>query len=163
MKNVFLLLIIGLLGCICCKTKVKTGLEGKNMPSFNLLLMDSTTKLNTNKIPRGEPIVLFYFSPLCPYCRAQTEEMIRNINSLSNIRFVMISNFPFRLIKGYYDHYELVKYPNITVGQDFEVYFNNYFQPKGVPYIAIYDSNKKLQQAILGKVRTNLLKDIALK
>ena len=147
----------------CCKNEhvqIKTGLEGKLMPSFNLLLMDSTTKLNTQNIPVGESIVLFYFSPKCPYCKAQTEDLIEDIKSLKHIRFYLISNFPFEDIQKYCTRYHLEKYSNIIVASDYEMFFNQYFKAEGLPYLAIYDSDKKLKQVLLGQVKTNLIKNI---
>ena len=164
MRNViFLLLIFGLFGCFGHNPSIKTGLEGKSLPSFQLLLMDSVTRYSTSNIPDGSPIVLFYFSPQCPYCKALTDEVTNNMKSLSGIRFYMVSNFPFDMIKSYYEHYSLNQYSNIVVGQDFDLYFSNYFQANGVPYLAIYGRDRRLKQALMGKISANVIKDIAFK
>ena len=139
---------------------VDTGLEGKPIPSFNLRLMDSTTTLNTTEIPSKDPIVFIYFSPICPYCRLQTEEMIANIQTLSKIKLVMISNFSFNSIKQFYNNYKLSNYSNITVGQDYEKYFSSHFNAEGVPFTAIYDKNGILQKALLGKIKPEIIKNI---
>ncbi|OQP62018.1 hypothetical protein A3860_30510 [Niastella vici] len=158
---IFLLLLFNcLLGCND-HPAFKTGLEGKLMPSFNLLLMDSTSRLNTNSIPGGQPIILLYFSPNCPYCRAQIQEIISDIKSLSNIQFYILSSFPFDQIKTYYNNnQQLKRYSNITVCQDYNFYFGNYFKTNGVPYMAVYEKNKRLKQVIAGNVSTNVIKDI---
>ena len=162
MKNLFFLLISATLsGCFGRQPTVITGMEGKPLPSFNLLLMDSSTLFNTKNIPSDKPIVFFFFSPTCPYCRAQTEEMIDNIKSLSTIQFYMLSSFPFDDIKKYDEHYQLKKYSNITVGQDYNFYVSNYFKAPGIPYMAIYNKEKKLKQVLMGNVGTDLIRDIA--
>lgn len=140
---------------------LKTGLEGKAMPSFNLLLMDSTRKLNISSTASDKPVVLFYFSPFCPYCRAQTQEILDDMKSLKNIQFYLLSNFPLSLIKNYYDQFELKKYPNIIIGQDYDVYFSKYFKAEGVPYMAIYNKEKILKHALMGKVSTSVIKSLA--
>lgn len=158
----FLLLLVGLGACSSRVPSIITGFEGQPLPSFDLLLMDSITRLNTESIPVGKPIVLFLFSPDCPYCRAQTEEMTKNIKALSNIQVYLLSNFPFSTIKGYYHKYNLKTYPNITVVQDYDAYFANYYKVPGVPFIAIYNKEKKLKLVLLGEVDAGTIKELSL-
>ncbi|OQP65374.1 hypothetical protein A3860_17050 [Niastella vici] len=157
-KIVLLLLLVWLTGCSERKPAVVTGLEGKTLPSFNFLLMDST-QVNTSNIDNGKPAVIFIFSPYCPYCRAQTEAIINDIQSVRNINFYLLSGFPYNLIKDYYNHYQLKKYSNITVGQDYSDFLGNYYKAPGVPYIAIYKS-KKLKQVLMGNVSINVIRNI---
>jgi peroxiredoxin len=162
MKYIITFFIAASLSSCDNKSAVKSEYEGKLLPSFNLLLMDSTTKINTKNIPTGQPIVLFFFSPICPYCRAQTEEIVDNMNTFTNVKFYFLSIFPLEQIKKYYDHYDLQKYHNITVGQDYDIYFGKYFKASGVPYTAIYDKNKKLTQLFIGKMPVSEMKKLAL-
>ena len=154
-------MLVSISGCFG-KSPVKTGLEGKLLPSFNLLLMDSTTLFNTNDIPEGKPIVLYFFDPDCPYCRAQTEEIITNMKSFMNVRFYIFSSFPFQQIKMYSDHYQLEFYSNIKIGRDSEFFFLNYFKATGVPYVAIYSKTKRLKQVLIGKTSITEIKKIVL-
>jgi thiol-disulfide isomerase/thioredoxin len=162
MKQVIIsfLIVTQISSCSQQKSTIVTGLEGKKMPSFNLLLMDSVTHLNTTNIAQGTPTVLFYFSPYCPYCKAQAKDIIKNINSVSNIRFYLLSNFPFPDVKKYYS--ALKKYSNITVTQDLDNFFGDYFHTPGVPFIAIYDKNKNLKKAFIGNVPTDIIRTVAL-
>lgn len=154
---------LALMSCGPRRTKVISGLEGYPLPTFNLLLTDSTTQLNTNNIRIGQPFVLFYFSPSCPYCRAQTEEIKDNIKSLKQIQIYFITAFPLAKIKDFEKHYSLSKYNNITVAQVYDTSFFKYFKIPVVPYIAIYDREKKLKEVLIGKTSLNDIKDIALK
>jgi thiol-disulfide isomerase/thioredoxin len=164
MKKVLLIfLLTGLSGCLSHQSTIKTGLEGAPMPSFDLLLADSMTHFNTKSIPVGKPVVLFYFQPWCPYCKAQTETMIEQMQSLKGIRFYMLTSSLSPLFKQFYDHYELSKYPNIIVGIDDSLIFGNYFKTPGVPYLAIYDRDKKLKRVLIGQSDISVIKDIALK
>lgn len=162
MKNKVILFITVILSGCYAPPPLKIGLEGKLMPSFNLLLMDSTSLLNTSAIPTGNPTVFLLFSPSCHYCRAQTQDIIDEIKSLTNIRFYIFSSFSFDQVKSYNEHYQLNKYKNITVGQDYGSYFENYFKAPGVPYMAIYSKDKRLKQVFVGKVEINEIKQIAL-
>ena len=146
-------------GCAGNNTPLVTGFEGKPLPSFNMLKMDSITRLNTANLPEGKPMVIFLFSPYCPYCRAQTEDMIKDAKKLQNVQVYMLSAFPFSTIKGYYDQYHLDKYPNITVVQDYESYFENYYKAPGVPFISIYTKDKMLKEVLIGNVGVKNIKD----
>jgi len=140
----------------------KTGLEGKPLPQFNVVLMDSVTNFNTKDIPQGNPVVLYLFSPYCPYCKAQTKELIENISSLKGIHFYMFSSFPYSDVKQYYMDSHLNKYANITVALDTALFYKNYIKATGMPYFAIYDKNKHLKQTWLGRVSIGKIRDIAL-
>lgn len=155
-----LFVIAGLAGCFGAAPE-KTGLEGKPFPEFNILLPDSTTWFNTNKIPEGKPVALFYFSPYCPHCRAQTKEIIEDMDKLKDIQFYFITSYPLFALRDYWKEYELAKYPNITSGVDTARFVSDYFEVVGVPYMAIYGKDKRLNQAFMGKIYSSQLKKVA--
>lgn len=149
-----------LLGCFGTDPQ-KTGKEGKEMPAFSLLLIDSTTSLSSVNMPKGNPIVFFYFSPFCPYCIKQTKEIIEDMDKLKDIQFYFISNFPFQDVKRFNSEYSLGKYPNITVGLDTANFVADYFEAPGYPYIAIYGKERKLNKTFLGKLYSSQIKKAA--
>jgi len=161
MKKIPVLLLIACL-VICCKRRaIKTGLEGQPLPAFNLLLTDSASNFSTGTIPLGQPTALFYFSPHCPYCRAEMKEIVQNMNELKEIRFCLITNFPFSEMKKFYNEYKLGNYANITVGYDSLYAFVDYFKAQGVPYTAIYGRDKKLKGVYIGMAKTRDIKELA--
>jgi hypothetical protein len=154
MKQAIVLLIItALFGCYGSEPE-KTGLEGKPLPSFKLLLTDSTTYIDTKNIPKGKPIVLFYYGPYCPYSKAQMEEIIDDINVFNNVQIYVFMTGRFRDMKTFYTHYRLDKYKNIVAGLDFSGFFRQYFELIGVPFIAIYNKDMKLNKAFVGKINS---------
>jgi thiol-disulfide isomerase/thioredoxin len=161
MKYTIAFLFIVLL-CACEQRKpLLTGFEGKPLPSFNLLSHDSLTIINTKNTPSGKPVVLFYFSPQCPYCRAEMADIISNIASLKNIQFYVFTSWPFPAMKSFYAHYQLGKYPNISVGVDYDNFFLKKFMAFGVPYTAIYSKDRKLIHAYMGRVPGKQIKEVA--
>lgn len=160
MKQLILFLAIAVLvGCFDFEDPVseKTGMEGKPLPEFSLLLTDSTTWINTRNIPSGKPTVLFYFSPTCPYCRAQTEEMIEDMDKLKSIQFYFITSNPLAGLKNFCKEFKLEKYKNIISGVDTGYFVSDYFKIEGVPYTAIFNKNKKLNRSYLGKIYSSQL------
>jgi thiol-disulfide isomerase/thioredoxin len=136
-----------------------TGHEGKALPSFKLLKMDSSTYFDTKEIPSGKPYVFFYFSSHCPYSRAQMQDILSNMNKLKNFHFYVFSGYPFKEIKKFYIDYQLKKYSNITIGCDFKNFFSSYFKITSVPFLAIYGKDKKLKVAFARKVFYKSIKD----
>ncbi len=161
MKNIAILItLICLFGCFGKKPE-NTGLEGKPLPSFNLLLPDSTTYFNTNSISGDRPIVLYYFGPHCPYSHSQMKEIIEDMEILKDIQFYIFTATAFSDMKSFYEYYHLKKYSNIKTGLDYSHFFADYFQAPGVPYIAIYGKNKRLREAFIGKIYAKQIKKIA--
>jgi thiol-disulfide isomerase/thioredoxin len=152
MKFMFLFVItICLYGCFGIEPE-KTGLEGKPMPSFKILLTDSTRYFDTKDIPGGKPVVLLFIGPHCPYSKAQMAEIVEDINDLKNINFYVFTNWPLKEMKSFCNSYELKKYSNIMAGIDYSSFFPEYFGATGVPYIAIYGKDKKLNKAFKGRI-----------
>lgn len=161
MKSFILLFIIAALAGCFGSDPQKTGLEGKAMPEFSLLLTDSSTWIDSRSIPTGKPIALFYFSPYCPYCRDQTKEIIEDMDKLKGIQFYFVTNFSIQDLKSFSKEYRLEKYPNITSGIDTSRFVSDYFEISVVPYMAIYGKDKKLNHAFTGKIYSSQIKKVA--
>jgi hypothetical protein len=159
MKYIYTALIIQLFAGCYSRSPEKTGLEGKPLPSFNLLLVDSTTHFNTANIPTGKPVVLCLFGPHCPYSKAQIEEIIEDIDKLKDIQFYIFTPYPFAEMKKFYEHYQLNKYSNIITGVDYTNFFGKYFKATGVPYTAIYGKDKRLIKSFIGIIYSSHIKE----
>jgi len=160
MRICAVLLLVILFSCNERKP-LQTGYEGKPLPSFDLLLNDSITHFNTSNVPAGRPVVLFYFSPACPYCRAEMADIIKGISSMKQIQFYVFTSWPFAAMKYFYQHYQLEKYPNIAVGVDYKLSFQKHFKAYGVPYTAIYDADRKLKHAYMGAIFSKQIREVA--
>lgn len=154
------LIILTIYGCYS-RNPEKTGLEGTPMPSFKLLMVDSTTTFDTKDLPKGKSTALFYFGPHCPYSHAQMEDIIANINNLKDIQFVALTAWPFPQFKEFYQKYHLEKYDNIKAGVDYTVSFRRYFNSQGVPYLAIYNKDQILNHSYIGLVNSDQIKAIS--
>jgi thiol-disulfide isomerase/thioredoxin len=159
-----LFLLIAMVGCNSNDpSQPKTGLEGKLLPATNLLLADSTTHLNTANIPAGSPIVVFLYNPHCPYCRAQMGEITSDMKDFAHVRFYLLTDASYADMQSFYKDFQLQKYQNVVEGIDSSDFFVNYFQARGVPYMAVYDPQKKLKRVFIGKSDLNDIKDVVLR
>jgi len=158
MKQVSLFLIVATLaGCFGAEPQ-KTGKEGKPLPEFSILLTDSATWVHSRDIPANKPFVLFFFSPYCPYCKAQTKKIIEDKEMFQNINFYFISDFPLSAVKSYIKAFDLDKQPNIMVGLDSANFVNDYLEVPAYPYIAVYGKNKTLNRVFLGQTYSRQIK-----
>jgi thioredoxin-related protein len=142
------------------KLAEKTIHQDEQMPAFNILLPDSVS-YNTKSILAGKPSVLLYFSPHCPYSRAQITEITKNINLVKDIQFYIFTPTSFSDMRFFYLKNKLGKYKNVTVGLDNSNYFARYFKAKGFPMLAIYSEEKKLNGLFLGQMPLEQLKKVA--
>ncbi len=123
-------------------------LKNPVIPAFKLLLTDSATIFNTASIPKGKPVLFIMFSPDCHHCEELTVNIIKNMDRLKNVRIYMLSPMSLSMIKNFYDVLKLAKYKNITVGKDHEFFFPNYYNAYDLPFMVVYDKNKKLVKAL---------------
>jgi hypothetical protein len=157
----FLLLGWTLFTAFKAPATIKTGMEGRLLPKFDLLLTDSTTHLNTADIPTGEPVIVIGFSPYCIHCQAETRDLIKHMQQLQHTRIYFVTAFPFGPMKEFYKVFKLAQYPNIVMGRDTSNYFLKYFKADGVPYTAIFDSKKRLKQVMPGEAKATMVAQFA--
>lgn len=120
------------------------------LPSFNILMADSATVFNTKDIPEGKPSVLIFFSPDCEHCQAETEGILKNMDSLKNAQFYFVTIDPINRMKVFNGYYKLFKYSNIVVGRDYSFFIPKYFKDAAPPYSVIYDRNKQQRYTFKG-------------
>jgi len=161
MKNLSTIMWCLIIAGCYSSTSEKTGKEGAQMPEFNLQLADSATWLNTANIVSGKATVFVFFSPTCPHCRAETQEIVEEIDDLKDIQFYFVTVAPLPWLKNYYNQFQMNKYANIKAGVDTAQFITKYFKIPGVPYTAIYGKDKKLISTFVGEMSAAQLKKVA--
>ncbi|HEV9036035.1 MAG TPA: hypothetical protein VGQ51_05425 [Puia sp.] len=145
------ILLIGAIACfMACRHRSGVIPNITSLPAFTMLLIDSTTHLASAAIPSGAPLIFMYFRPDCRHCQADTRLLIKNMDSLKSTHIYLLTPMPFKELKGFYDSFDLGRFKNITVAEDEGYSFYKSFQPAAVPYMAIYDSHKRLVNTYLG-------------
>ncbi|MDF2192606.1 hypothetical protein [Paraflavitalea sp. CAU 1676] len=156
------LVIISIIVLFACKDDQTdfADLEGKPLPSFQLLMTDGKSHLHTKDIPTNSAFVMILIGPQCPYSKAQIEEITKNISYLSDIPFYVFTPYPYLEMKQFDLRYQLSKYKNIHVGIDSSNFYGDYMGVFAVPFIAIYDKNKKLIKAYEGKTSARTIVEL---
>lgn len=120
------------------------------LPQFSILLSDSVTWYTKNDLPKKKKTLIMVFSPDCEHCQHETETIKKRINDFKNFQILMVTPMPLYKMNEFYNHYELRKYKNITVGRDTKFFFPNYFKVRFLPFMAIYDKNFRLLKTFEG-------------
>jgi hypothetical protein len=137
-----------LLAClVSCKNKIDPRVL--TLPEFKIQLFDGTQIL---PVAKGKPTILVYFDPGCKFSRLQTETIIRNYRSLQHIQFYMFSPYPLQQLHDFYRHYHLENYDNITMGRDYDGFFEKELKVPSFPWLFIYAPGKELKKIITGNV-----------
>jgi peroxiredoxin len=139
-----------LLICLCCgllsaaQTSETPLYQKQALPSFTIRLLDSTSLFHTGQIAKGKPTVLILFSPDCSHC-AQIAQSVKNrIAEFEGINLYFISPpMPFYEIRRFAHINGLVGKSQITVGQDIDFFFGSFFKADTVPFVVLYDRQKK--------------------
>jgi hypothetical protein len=152
MKKLLTIAIVLLLGA--CTSRPK---GGEPFPQFDILLADSTTRLNTASIPEGAPIVLLYFSPDCEHCQKETAAILQHMQALKNARFFFVTNDPLERLKTFKTYYKLDNYANITLGQDDRFFLLRHFKGAYPPYLVLYDKQKQQRAAYQGETSVDTI------
>jgi hypothetical protein len=126
--------------------KRKTGKEGRLLPQFELLFPDSVTHFTADEIPTGKPFIVFGFDPYCNHCQAETKDIEKHIDQFKGVHIYYITPYTFKAMKQFYHHFKIAQYPGITMGHDLQAKFFIYFHITNVPFVAIYDSHKRLKE-----------------
>lgn len=158
----YTILGLSLVACSGKATTIRTGLEGKALPSFAMTLADSSTHMNSADIPKGKPFILLSFATWCPFCRAQTSEIVKHIDDFKDSHIYMLTEGSYQSLRDYKKHFQLDRYPEITVAMDDSSFFIKYFKLGGIPSFAMYGKDKKLHKVVTGKTPPKELKDLLL-
>lgn len=135
-KLLLLLLVSGVMMFGCNQKPIP---KGEPLPALNVLLLDSSTIINTAaNTPKGKAVVMLYFSPDCKYCQEETEDIIKNIDVLQEVQFYYISPMSMKEMKPFFDYYQLQNYENIFVAKDYKAEFYHHFKPKSIPFQVVF-------------------------
>lgn len=124
------------------------------LPPMKLLLTDSTTYFTKDDFKNKTASMIVLFNPDCDHCQKETEELTQHIDRFKNIQIVMASFAPLEKIKEFSSTYDLEKYKNITVGQDYQFFLSTFYMIKNLPFHAFYNKKKELISVFEGTIST---------
>jgi peroxiredoxin len=132
--------------------QVKTGKEGKPLPSFAIQMLDSTSYIHSDNLAEGKNLVLFYFKPTCPYCRAQMRDMLNNMEDFKDKKLCILTNEDLKGAKDFARYFKLNRYNNVIIGRDTGSVVLRTYRVIAVPLTAYFDKNQQLKAFYAGRM-----------
>jgi thiol-disulfide isomerase/thioredoxin len=123
------------------------------VPPLKLLLLDSASYFTKNDLKKNKPVLIIVFNPDCEHCKHETEEIIKNIDSLKNVQIVMATIMSFDMMKSFYEKYDLQRFQNIIVGKDVQYTLPSFYQMHFMPYLAMYNKKGNLLATFEGSMK----------
>lgn len=134
-----------------------TGMEGKPLPEFAIQLLDSVSYLHSKDIPGGKKLIVFYYSPTCPFCRAQMRDMTNNMEKFKDEQLYVLTDADLSSIKNFASYFDLEKYQNVVIGRDTGSVIQQKYALMSVPFTASFDKDRSLKIAYVGRINSNSL------
>ena len=147
----FLLLIMAMVG----HSQYDSAAPYKKFPFFppvKLLLVDSTSSILKNDLPKKKPVMLMVFSPACEHCQHETEAIVKNIDKFEKTIIVMATMMPYDSMMTFRARYGLAQYKNIMMGQDVQFFLPTFYSIENLPFLAFYDKKGKLISVFAGSM-----------
>lgn len=96
--------------------------------------------------------MIVHFNSDCKGCQDEAEGIIKNLNQFGDIRIVFSSIQEYAKIDLFDKYFNLSKYSNITIGQDYTSTIPTHFQTYTTPLIALIDKNQQIRSVIVGEI-----------
>jgi thiol-disulfide isomerase/thioredoxin len=130
--------------------KLPPFLQLPNVPSYKLLLMDSSTYTYKYQLKKDQPVIVIYFSPDCEHCQTGTKHITDSMKLFKKVQFVFASYAKFLELKKFHEDYGLATFKNIIYGRDEQFFFPRFYNVRYTPFIAVYDKEGKLVRVFEG-------------
>lgn len=123
------------------------------LPAFNLMNLDSSEVINMYYAKSDKPTVLFFFSPDCEHCQITTGKLMAKMDSMQNAYFYFMTFMPLSDLRPFAKLHHFENYKNIIAGKDYQFFFPKFYGASTVPYLAIYDKQKKFVKLYDGAIK----------
>jgi hypothetical protein len=144
--------LLVLFGCHTSTTEMRLS-RVLQLPALDILLPDSLSRVHIGDIPESKPMLIVYFRPDCPHSKLEIRNILARIAELRDCQLFFLTSASFADIKVFVRNYQLDDYsPKILIGKDFEHLFVHAFSPTSVPFMAIYNKQKRLVKIYHGEV-----------
>jgi peroxiredoxin len=155
-----LLSVVGYLGYNIANTlnhKNEVTERIQRIPNFSFHTLKGVEYTQDN-LPT-KPIVFVYFNSDCEYCQSEATKIHQRLADFKDIQLVFVSFEEVLSIKQFAKDYKLDSQKNITFLEDRKGQFSHIFDVNSIPYIVVYDADRKFLQKFKGATKIdNILK-----
>ena len=166
-KKIKLLLGIFLFVIICFLTyKITSKLNYKKevaervkvIPDFSFYRLDGS-KFSTKNLQK-KPSVFVYFNSECNYCKSETKKIQERLEDFKEVQLIFISFEKKEIIQQFAKDYELLDQENVLFLEDRKGEFSKLFDVTSIPFMVIYDEQKKLLKKFKGATNIDAIVEV---
>ena len=144
---IFLFIVIGFLGYkISSKLihKKEVAERIKVIPNFSFYTLDGNEFSDKNL--QKKPSVFVYFNSECNYCQSEAKKIQERLLDFKGVQLIFISYEEKEAIQQFAKEYQLANQENVLFLEDRKGEFSKLFDVNSIPFMVIYDEDKKLLQ-----------------
>jgi peroxiredoxin len=156
-----LLSIVGYLGYKIARTlnhKKEVAERIQRIPDFSFHNLNG--KAYTKKSLPNKPIIFVYFNSDCEYCQSEATKIQQRLKDFKDTHLVFISFEEKEGIQKFAATYKLDNQENITFLEDKKGQFSHIFDVNSIPYIVVYDADRKFLQKFKGATKIDNILDV---
>lgn len=122
-------------------------LQYPTIPYFTITNVSDSTKFSREDLAPKKATIIFIFSPDCGHCQQKIRSVLDNEALFTKAQIIMASPIEHRIIKKFYEEYEIARYPNIIMGNDPGYFLGSFYRVKSLPAIFVYNKKGRLVEA----------------
>lgn len=163
-KKVIAIIIISLVVFLGYKITKKLNYKNEvaeriqSVPNFSFHTLKG--EIFTQKKLPNKPIVFVYFNSDCDYCKSEATKIHERIEDFKNIQLIFISFEKAIAISQFAKKYKLYNKENVLFLEDRKAIFSQIFDAKSIPYILVYDANRKLLKKFKGATKIDSILEL---
>ncbi len=116
-----------------------------HIPEFTIMQTDSSW-FTREMIPKYPYTAIIYFAPDCGHCQYTVKELVKYMDSLKNVFFLLVAYKPLEEIREFYQHYGLDKFENVRIGRDPKYFLPAFYRVTSTPFVALYNTSGLLDK-----------------
>jgi len=158
---VLLSLVIGFLGyTITSKLnhKKEVAERTKVIPSFSFYTLEGNEFSEKNILRK--PTLFIYFNSECDYCQSEATKIHERLSDFEGMQLLFVSFEEKMAIQQFAKEYQLINKENILFLEDRKGAFSELFDVNSIPYMVIYDENKKLLKKFKGATKVDKILEV---
>jgi peroxiredoxin len=136
--------------------KIKNKLNQKKEVSERIQVIPNFSFLSTKGIEftvknlDSKPTIFIYFNSDCDYCKSEATKIQERLSEFKDTQLIFVSFEKRVSIEKFAKQYKLNNQGNVIFLEDKKGEFSKLFNVNSIPYIVIYDKNKKFIQKFKG-------------
>lgn len=163
-KLILATILISVIGFIAYKItstlqqKKEVAKRIQTLPNFSFKTIKG---LNfTEKQLKNKPTIFIYFNSDCDYCKSEATKIKERLNEFKNTQLVFVSFEQTEGIVQFTKTYGLNNQENVIFLEDTKGEFSKIFDANTIPYILVYDTNKKLLKKFKGATKVSNILEV---